>query len=353
MHWAKTHERAQWELSGSNLLHCTLEDLPGWEAYLSLSGANDEGYAPLIDAIGAQYGISSDRVCTAAGASGAYFLALGATIGAGDEVLVEAPGYDPHTGAAELLGARVRRFDRRYEDGFAIEIERIKASLSGRTRLIVVSNPHNPSGVLASDAELLDLKALAEERNLVVLVDEVYLDSAPPRTRYAAQVSDRFISINSLTKSYGLSGLRIGWAVANPDLAGRMRRVRDVVDAVGSFPAEGLAVLAFKRLDALAARARSILQPNRSLIERFMGDHLELEWVPPTGGAVAFPRFRQATDTGPFVDMARARHGVGLVPGSFFGAPEHFRIALGGPHEILAGGLAALGRALAGWAPLH
>lgn len=347
MHWAKIHEPARWELSGSNLLPCTLEDLPGWEDHIELYGPNDEGYAPLTTSIGAHYGVLPERVCTAAGASGANFLAIAASVRAGDEVLVESPGYDPHAGSARLMGAEVTTFERHFADGFSLNPEAIAAALTPRTRLIIITNPHNPSGVLASDRELHALAAIADERDVRVLIDEVYLDASPGRHDYAASLSARMISTSSLTKSWGLSGLRIGWAVASVEIAEEMRRVRDVVDAVGSFPAERLAVLAFRHLEALSARAEDILDPNRKLVEDFVGIYDEIEWVPPTGGAVAFPRIRGLDDVGPFVRLLRSEYDVGLVPGSFFGTPGHFRIAMGGERDVLEGGLEALGRGMA------
>ncbi len=347
MHWSKVHPDARFELSGSNLLPCTVDDLPGARDCLELSGPNDEGYEPLTRAIALHYGVEDARVCTAAGASGANFLAIAALVRAGEEVLVERPGYDPHAGAARLIGASVRRFDRSFEDAFRIDAARVEGALTERTRLVILSNPHNPSGVLASEAELDALAGLAEERGLHVLVDEVYLDAAPGRPRYAALRSDRLISTGSLTKSYGLSGLRAGWAVASEPVAEAMRRVRDVVDAVGAFPAERLAVLAFSQIDALKERAERILGPNREAWAGFVAEHDVLECVLPTGGAVAFPRIRGVDDAGPFVADVRARYGTGLVPGTFFGTPAHFRVALGGEHEVLVGGLEALDRALA------
>jgi len=347
MHWAKIHERTRWELSGSDLLHCTLEDLPGWEEQLELYGPNDEGYAPLTTSIGAHYGVLPARVCTAAGASGANFLAIAASIRPGDQVLAESPGYDPQAGSARLLGAEVTTFERRLDAGFALDASAIAAAITPRTRMIIITNPHNPSGVLASDAELRALAGIADERDIRVLVDEVYLDASPGHPSYAASLSSRMISTSSLTKSYGLAGLRIGCAVASPEITEQMRRVRDVVDAVGAFPAERLAVLAFRYLEALSARAERILSPNRELVERFVDTYDEIEWVPPSGGAVAFPRIRGLNDAGPFIQLLRSQYEVGLVPGSFFGAPGHFRIAMGGRKDVLEGGLAALGKALA------
>lgn len=347
MTWAKQHPSVRLELSGSNLLPCTLEDLPGARDALELHARNDEGYPALVEAIAARYGVDPERVGTAPGASGANFLALAALVRPGDDVAVEWPGYDPMAGAARLLGARVCTFERRWEDDFRLDPERVRAALTPSTRAIVVTNPHNPTGVHSSAEELVALGEVAESVGAKVLVDEVYLDALAEVDRTPAALRGAtFVSTNSLTKSFGLSGLRIGWVLADHRTAERVRRARDVVDAVGSVPSERLAVLAFERFDALLARARGILEPNGARLRAFVESRPELSWVRPAGGAVAFPRLVDTADAEPFVRMARADYEVGVTPGRFFGAPAHFRISVAGERSVLEAGLAALGRAL-------
>ncbi len=119
MEWAKLHVRQRMSLSGSNLLHCELADLPGAREALELHGDNDNGYEPLVEAIASTYGVTPDMVAVAQGTSGANFLVFAAMVKAGDDVLVERPGYDPLMGPPALLGANVVRFDRRFEDGLS------------------------------------------------------------------------------------------------------------------------------------------------------------------------------------------------------------------------------------------
>ena len=347
MHWAKVHPLQRFELTRSDLHHCDLGDLPGAREALALSGPNDEGYAPLVDAIAEHYGVEADRVCTAAGASGANFLAIAAFVRPGDGLLVETPGYDPQVGAGELLGAEISRFERVFDDGWKLDPERVALRLTDRTRLVVVTDPHNPTGVLATDEELLAVAGAAEKVDAHVLVDEVYREAVFDRPwRSAAELSDRIISTSSLTKAFGLSGLRCGWAVAEPRVCAAMRRVRDVVDAVGAFPAERLSVVAFDHLYALRERARSILEPNLRLLGDFVDARDVLEWVPPVGGAVAFPRIRGVEDTAGFARTLAEQYDTGVVPGAFFQCPAHFRVAIGGPSDMLGGALGALDRAL-------
>jgi aspartate/methionine/tyrosine aminotransferase len=338
MTWAKLHHRPTWSLAGSNLLPCTLDDLPGAREALEIGGDNDEGYRPLVEAIARRYGVSPGMVATAPGTSGANFLVFAALVRAGDEVLVEQPGYDPLMGAAALLGARVTGFERRFEDGYRLDPEAVRRGIIPRTKLVVVTNLHNPSGVLASDEDLDEIGRIAEAAGARVLVDEVYLDSARREGAVHAPAGARapvFVTTSSLTKSYGLSGLRCGWVIASPETAERVRRARDVVDGSGPFPAERLSVLAFDRLDALAARARAILDAGRTLILDFLASRPEFAFVPPAGGTVVFPRLQDTDDATPFVERLARDHDTGIVPGSFFQSPAHVRIAFGGRRDVL------------------
>ena len=147
MTWAKLRTPPRYDLAGSNLLACTLDDLPG-AGLVDLNGANSEGWVPLVEAIASRYGVAPEQVATGAGCSGANFLAFAALVEPGDEVVVERPAYDPLLGALELLGARVVRFERTREDRWAVDPDRIRRVLSPRTRLVVLTSPHNPTGVL-------------------------------------------------------------------------------------------------------------------------------------------------------------------------------------------------------------
>jgi aspartate/methionine/tyrosine aminotransferase len=190
--------------------------------------------------------------------------------------------------------------------------------------------------------------ALARGVGARVLVDEVYLESLAvlgrPRVS-AAHLGPEFLVTSSLTKAYGLSGLRCGWAIADPDLARRMWRLNDLFGVVPAHPAELLSVLALDRLERPAARARQILEANTAAANAFLASRPQLECAPLDGGMIAFPRLRDG-GVEALCDRLRDEHGTTVVPGRFFGAPEHFRLAIGCAPETLAGGLEGLGRAL-------
>jgi aspartate/methionine/tyrosine aminotransferase len=345
MEWAKTRASAEFDLAGSNIMACALDDLPGARDAVDLAGANDNGYRPLVEAIAARYGVSPDRVTTAGGTSGANFLALAALLEPGDEVLVERPGYDPLLGAARLFGARTVRFDRLFEGGFALDPDRVRHAMTPRTRVIVITSPHNPTGVTADPAALDEIGRIAERAGAHVIVDEVYKDVTGDPTPPAAARGDVFVTTTSLTKSYGLSSLRAGWVIASPSLTYRVRRANDVVDGTGSIVAERLATLAFQQLDALTARARQILARNKALADAFLQSRTDLEWVPSTG-TIVFPRIRGVADSQPFVERLMRERKTALGPGHFFQAPAHFRLGYGGDTEKIRQGLLNVSAAL-------
>jgi aspartate/methionine/tyrosine aminotransferase len=345
MEWAKTRPVPEIDLAGSNILACSLDDLPTAADALALHGSNDNGYRPLMDAIAARYGVPSDRVTTAGGTAGANFLVFAALLEPGDDVLVERPGYDPLLGAARLLGARTVRFDRVFDDGFALDPDRVRAAMTRQTKLIVITTPHNPSGVAAQPAALDEVGRIAAAAGAHVLVDEVYRDVTGDTGPPSAARGDAFITTSSLTKSYGLSSLRAGWAIASPDLTYRLRRARDVVDGTGSIVAERLAVLAFEHLDPLYLRARAILARNKALADAFLQSRRELEWV-PSEGTIVFPRIRGIGDAGPFVERVMREQHTALGPGAFFDAPAHFRLGYGGDAEKIRDGLLRVGAML-------
>ncbi len=347
MEWAKTRPRARFDLAGSNLLHLSVDELIGVREAIDFAGPNEEGYQPLLDAIAKHYGVDASRVALGTGTSGANFLAFSTILSHGDDVLVEKPGYDPLIAACQVVGANVVRFDRRYEEKYAIDPARVAASLTPRTRLIVLTNLHNPTSALIQPETLDAIGKLAERQGALVLVDEVYLDTVQPdRLAPAALRSDVFLSTSSFTKAYGLNALRCGWVVGSADVIARIRRMRGIVDGIGSPVLERFGTLAFKSLAELAARAKSIVEPNRQLVTDFIEGRPELEWVRPDAGSLAFPRLRGERDAAPFVERLLTEFETAVVPGRFFEAPEHFRIAFGGARDNLKGGLEALGRAL-------
>lgn len=343
MHWAKFKRPVRFALTGSEVPHFRMDSLPVSLADLDLDGASHPRYGPLRERIAARYGVSVDQVVAADGTSMANVLALAALIAPGDDVLIEQPTYEPILGAASFLGANIRRFARKPSEAFRIDLAEIERVLTPNTRLIVITNLHNPSGALADEAELRPLGKLAADVGARVLVDEVYLDAA--RQRSAVHLGPEFIITNSLTKVYGLSGLRCGWILAEPELAERIWRLNDLFGVNQAHPAECLACIAFDNLDKVLGGTPAMLQGNRRLFNDFTGTRRDLDCMPAEHGITAFPRW-SGGDTQRLDDRLREAYDTSVVAGRWFEMPEHFRVGFGMPTADFGEGLKRLGAAL-------
>ena len=347
MHWAKTRSHAPFNLATSGVGPFPLAGLPAQPA-LEINGGGGYGYAPLLNAIAGKCGVDPACVVCAAGTSMANHLAMAALVDPGDEVLIEHPAYELLVSAALYFGADVKRFARSEESGYALDPAQVRRALTRRTKLIVVTNLHNPSSVLAPDSVLREIGDLARSVGAHVLVDEVYLDAVyenTPRTSF--RLGPEFIVTNSLTKVYGLSGLRCGWVLAQPDLARAMWRLNDLFGVVPAHPAELLSVAAFEHLDLIRERARRVVEADRALLAAFLHGQTGVTAARTTFGTTAFLRLGEG-DVEALLDRLRADYETTAVPGRFFEMPGHFRIGMGVNTEMFGEGLRRLGLALAG-----
>lgn len=346
LRWAKLHPPVRYGLTSSGVPYLPLRELPVTLDDLEISGTGAYGYAPLQAAIAARYRVDEQCVAAAMGASAANLLALAAIVRPGDEVLIETPTYEPLTAAAQWLGAEVRSFSRRAEDGFRLDPDEIERGMTERTRAIVITNLHNPSSALADDDTLRRIGAVAERAGARVIVDEVYLDSLwEPAARTSFHLGETFIATNSLTKVYGLNGLRCGWILAAPEIAERAWRLTELFNNIGVHAAERLSLVAFQNLAAIARRSRTLLDANGAALNDFYAAHPDLFAAPPhTHGTVSFPRLL-AGDVDALCERLMARYETAVVPGRFFGMADHLRIGLGVEPAMFREGLERLGRA--------
>ncbi len=346
MHWSKTAAAARFNLATSGLKFCPIQELQPPLEELELNGPNAYGFAPLQQALAQKWGVAESNVVAAQGTSMANHLAMAVLLRPGDGVAIETPGYELLADTARYLGASVRRFRRRFEEQFRLNGEEIEKAIVPKTRLIIASNLHNPTGALATEEELTQLAAIAGRIGARVLVDEVYLDAAfPLRPRSAFHLGEAFVTTNSLTKVYGLNGLRCGWALADAKTAEQMWRLNNLFGVSPPFPAEQLSLVALKKLDQLRARSERLLQANHAVLNAFLDSRNDLEVVRPAFGTVVFPRWPSG-DVETLCQLLKTKFETSIVPGRFFGAPDHFRIGIGGDTEMLAAGLERLGKAM-------
>ncbi len=329
MHWAKTESRARFNAATSGVGPFPLKELPvRWED-LEINGNSTYGYAPLQAAIAQHCEVDPDCVVAAAGTSMANHLAMASLLEPGDEVLIEHPSYELLVSTASFLGANIRRFARVEENGFAIDPDEVRRSMTLRTKLIVLTNLHNPASVLTPQPVLRSLGELAREAGARVLVDEVYLDAVYENTPASAyHLGPEFVVTSSLTKVYGLSGLRCGWILAQPDLARAMWRLNDLYGSIPAHPAELLSVVAFHNLKMIRDRARAVVEADRALLAGFLDREKRVHSVKTQYGTTAFPRLSSG-DVDRFLERLRREFDTSVVPGRFFGMPDHFRLGMG------------------------
>ena len=342
MHWAKTQSKARFNLATSGVGSYPLSEIPFEFGQLQINSDEPYGYAPLRRAIASKYGVDPDSVVAAAGASMANHLAMASLIDPGDEVLIEHPGYELIVSTALYLGAEVKRFERTEESGYALDPAQIRRAMSPRTKLIAITNLHNPSSALASESALRECQDLGVH----VLVDEVYLDAAyygAQRTAY--HLGPEFIVTSSLTKVYGLSGLRCGWILARPELARAMWRLNDLFGVNAAHPAEQLSVAAFEHLDAIRERARRVVEADRVLLCEFLARETKVSAARTEFGTTALLRLLNG-DVEEFLARLRVEQETSAVPGRFFGMPNHFRVGMGVNTEMFGEGLRRITLAL-------
>ena len=344
MHWAKTQPAVTHRLSASDMPHFRLDTLPLTLADLDLDGASHPRYRPLREAIAGRYGITPDNVVAADGTSMANFLAMATLVAPSDTVLLEWPAYEPLLAALRHLGADVRRVKRRAAEDFRLHPDDVAAALTPTTTLVVMTNLHNPTGALSSDADLAAIGAHARAVGARVLVDEVYLD-AVAGARTSARIGPEFVVTSSLTKVYGLSGLRAGWILAEPELAERMWRLNDLFGVNQAHQAERLACFAFAHLDRIEAGNAERLSANRALFDAFVAGRDDLESMTSAHGLTAFPRWTGG-DTRLLDDRLRADFDIGIVPGHWFEMPDRFRVGLSGDSAALTEALGRLAACL-------
>jgi aspartate/methionine/tyrosine aminotransferase len=218
--------------------------------------------------------------------------------------------------------------------------------------VIVLCNLHNPSGAFIPDSTMRDIAMLARKSGAYVLVDEVYremLFEDTPQTAFHID-PERFLITNSLTKAYGLSGLRCGWIFAPKELAARIWRLHDIHCGTYAYPTEALSLIALEKLPQISARMKSLLDTNRQLLREFLSARHDLDCFWPEHGTMAFPRLK-AGNADALCDLLRNEFETTVVPGRFFEVPERFRLGVGGTTESVREALQQLQRGLDAYTP--
>ncbi|GAW41105.1 Capreomycidine synthase [Brevundimonas sp. SH203] len=307
------------------------------------------GNPHLLAALADRYGLDEQGVVPTTGACNGVAQVLAALVAPGDHVLVETPGFDVLGELARLAGADVEALPRRGVH-FDIDPEELRDKLRPNTRLVMITNLHNPSGRHLDAEALKALAAVAATVGAHVLVDEVYADFAadrgdPPATRLAPNL----ISVNSLTKVFGLFSLRCGWIVTTRATARRIAGVNAAREFGVSKLTHAIGALVLEKPEPFEAHWRQVLQASRPVVARHMAamqaDDL-IEGDLPDYGCIAFPRIVGHADTRRLAETLWRDHEIVTAPGEFFGRPGHMRLGFGIPPATIDSGLSRLHQAL-------
>lgn len=341
---------ARWEFAVEHLLCAS--DVEAWRMADLLALADDEMRAAWADLrlgyteapgdlrlraeiAGLYEGLEADDTLVFSGAEEAIFCLLNVLVGPGDHAVVTWPGYQSLHEVARGAGADVTLHELHEADGWALDVPRLVAAIRPATRVVVVNAPHNPTGMLPTDAEWRTLGDACAASGVRLVADEVYRflehDGRAPLAA-GADLAPSFVSIGVLSKSFALPGLRIGWlASRDRDLLARCAAFKDYTTICAAAASEILGIIALRARETVLGRSRDLVGANLGRFDAFLAERPAFAtWVRPAAGSVGFPRLAAALDADRFAaDLVQAE-GVLLLPGSTFGHPgNHVRVGLG------------------------
>lgn len=270
----------------------------------------------------------------------------------GDEVLVESPNYSPLQSIPERIGLKTRTIPRTFEDEFKLNVDDIDRSITENTKALVITNPHNPSGIFMDKKEILNLQRYLKGEDILLVVDEIFRDFIGESSS-AALSGDNVVITSSLSKIFGMGGLRIGWVVSqNQEVIEKIYRMKYHLNLLNSTLSEKAALDVFENQESLLKEVRGLAQRNLSMVKGWVTGSEYLEWVPPSSCIISFPRLKIDCDSYDFSKMA-LKQGVLVTPGLYFSDDDtwskHIRLCYGIETDVLAVGLQKLSKVFRQW----
>jgi aspartate/methionine/tyrosine aminotransferase len=319
----------------SSLLPDISGDLENW----STLPMNFNGYPELLNVLSERYKTPENCILSASGASKANFLVMASIIKPGDLVLVETPNYEPLFRIPQMLGAKVEFIPRLAKKRYEIDMEALKEIMSKNIKMLVISNLHNPSSEALSNPTLKAMCELVEDYKCYLLSDEVYrefiFEDIPPQV---CNLSENAITTNSMTKVFGLPGLRVGWVMANASIIKKCQKLKNYTSVISPPLTEKIASSVLRNGDKLIKNANSVLKQNQPIIKNWIKNQPYIDLDFPDFGAFCFPRFCNINVT-ELCDILINYYETLIAPGKFFGASEYARISYVMPKEQLITGL--------------
>jgi aspartate/methionine/tyrosine aminotransferase len=286
------------------------------------------------------------------GAAAALFIVATSILQPGDHVVVARPNYATNVETPRAIGADVGYLDLTYEEGWQVDPARIVELMTPRTKLVSLTSPHNPTGAVMSEAVLRDVIALVEGSGARLLLDETYREMTfGEPLPVAASLSPLAISVSSLSKTYGLPGIRIGWLLTRDrELRERFLSAKEQILITNSVLDEAIALEALSRRPSWLPAIRERIDAALSRTRGWIASDPSFEWIEPAGGVVGFPRIRPEVevDVDRFYRVLLEEYGTVVGPGHWFEqSRRHFRLGYGWPQSSeLEAGLAGLSQAV-------
>ena len=346
---------SRWEFAAKHVLTASDAQSMSLAELLALGTEEDRarfeqlglGYVPtwggdeLRQAIAGTYEtLRPEHVLAYAGAEEGLYWLMQEAAGPGDHILVSVPNYQSMESLALATGAQVSGLVLDPGRGWALDLDEVKRALRPTTRLVAVNFPNNPSGAVPDQAAFRGLAHLCEDRGIRLFCDEVHRGLELDPGRRLPQVADlapSAVSLNVMSKSYGLAGLRVGWLASRDHaLLERLERRKHFTSICNSGPGEFLTTLALRHGEAIQARNRAIIRHNLPLFDTFFARWGDLfQWEPPQGGCICFPRYLGVDGVESFCRELVAQEGVFLAPASLFRSSlattpiDRFRVGVG------------------------
>lgn len=341
-YYAKYEFSAQYMLSSSDAQSRKLSELLEWEP--DARAKLDDLWLGYTEAPGAPYlrktistlyqNADADDVLVAAAAEEAIFIAYHALVGSDDHIVVETPCYESALELARSTGAEVSEWRRFFEDGWVNDFDQLTKLIKPNTRFIYINTPSNPTGTLMDSEVFAKLMLLAEENNIIVFCDEVYreLEHDPAmRLPAATDLYSNAISLGSMSKTYGLPGLRLGWFVCrNPQIITKLMNFKLYTSICNSAPSEFISDLALRYRNKLIEQNLKIVHRNLPLMKDFIERYSDIfSWVEPQASPIGFPKVNVAEEITQWCEKVVKESGVLILPGSVYDQPQHVRMSYG------------------------
>jgi aspartate/methionine/tyrosine aminotransferase len=344
----KNASKATYNLAFSNIYGLTMEDYQKYSGFtlpknFDLGSNTQFGAIELKKTLSSIYDCEPDNIVATMGASEANFLVFSSLLTPGDEFIVEQPGYQPMWLTPEMLGARRIPWPRKFQDKFRVDAKSLQNRITKKTKLIVLTNLHNPSGILTDKNTIKAIARIAQEYGAYVLVDEIFLDGS-----FVSQPSSfgipNVIATSSTTKIYGLGGLHTGWVIAPKKIIMQCQKLKTHSTGASSKTSEIMTAYILQNARAnLIKRFQKRSKANLEYLRKWMDHHKEwFEWVRPDGGIICFPKYSMDISSIELCKYLLTKQKILVNPGAYFNQDGFIRLSYGCDLSLLQSALDAL-----------